>query len=74
VQAAVTGLAIAFTYGLVVAAMNFARDVSYIAAFRQLSIPLGAALGVIVLGEPAPPPRVCGLALIVVGLVLVSAY
>ena len=33
-------------YGLVLAAMAYVPNVSYVAAFRQMSIPLGAILGV----------------------------
>ena len=72
--AAGAGIAIAFTYGLVVLAMNFARDVSYIMAFRQLSIPIGAILGVLVLGESVPTPRRWGIVLIVAGLILTALY
>ncbi len=33
------------TYGIVLVALVFADNVSYVVAFRQLSIPLGAAFG-----------------------------
>ncbi|MHC4252076.1 MAG: EamA family transporter, partial [Planctomycetota bacterium] len=49
-----TGVAILATYMLVLVAMNFATNASYVVAFRQLSIPLGAALGVMILKESAP--------------------
>ena len=60
------------TYGIVLWAMAYATDVSYIVAFRQLSIPLGALLGIMVLRESAPWPKICGVALAFAGLVLVA--
>ena len=44
------------TYGLVLASMAHVTNVSYAAAFRQLSIPLGAFLGIWLQKEPSPPP------------------
>ena len=70
--AAAAGFAIFFTYCLVLIAFGFARNVSYVVAFRQLSIPIGAALGVWLLKEPCPPPRTTGIATMLVGLVLVA--
>jgi drug/metabolite transporter (DMT)-like permease len=67
-----TGLLILGTYGLVLAAMQYTVNVSYIAAFRQLSIPLGALLGVIVQREPAYPLKVASIAIIFSGLVLIG--
>lgn len=69
---AVTGLVIMLTYGLVLAAMAYVRDVSYVAAFRQLSIPLGAVLGMTLGGEPHPAPKLAGIGAVVAGLVLVG--
>jgi len=67
----ITGLLILGTYGLVLAAMEYAENVSYIAAFRQLSIPLGAALGIVVQREPLYPLKVASIAIIFGGLVLI---
>ncbi len=67
-----TGLLIVGTYGLVLAAMEYAQNVSYITAFRQLSIPLGAALGVFVQREPVYPLKVASIAVISAGLVLIA--
>ena len=44
--AAITAIGIYLTYGLVLASMNYVTNVSYVAAFRQLSIPLGALMGI----------------------------
>ncbi len=67
-----TGASIFLTYTLVLLAMHLARDVSYVVAFRQLSVPIGAALGVIVLKEPLHPPKLIGVAVVTVGLLLVG--
>ncbi len=67
-----TGVIIVATYGLVLAAMAFVSDVSYVAAFRQLSIPIGAVFGLTLLGEPRYRPRILGVAIVTVGLVLVG--
>ncbi|MFZ2095115.1 MAG: hypothetical protein WAV05_00625 [Anaerolineales bacterium] len=47
-MAFITGLLIIGSYDLVLAAMEYADNVSYIAAFRQLSIPIGAILGILI--------------------------
>ena len=66
------GAAIYLTYLLVLIAMGFADNVSYIVALRQVSIPLGAALGITVLSEPAPRTKLIGIAVTFIGLVIVS--
>jgi uncharacterized membrane protein len=71
-MALITGLLIMGTYGLVLAAMAYASNVSYIAAFRQLSIPLGAILGILVQKEPAYPPKLASIGIIFVGLILIA--
>ncbi len=71
-RAAMTGAVIYITYGLVLASMAFAQNISYVVAFRQLSIPIGAALGVVLLKESCPLPKIAGLAMLVAGLVLVA--
>ena len=71
--AALTGIAIYLTYGLVLVAMNFVTNVSHVVALRQLSIPVGALLGVVVLGEPSYPAKFIGVAAIFAGVVLVAA-
>jgi drug/metabolite transporter (DMT)-like permease len=67
-----TGFAIYFAYTLVLLAMGFARNVSYVVAFRQMSVPIGVALGVIALKEPLRAPKVVGVCAVTVGLVLVG--
>ena len=71
-QAALTGAAIYVTYALVLISMGFVDNVSYVAAFRQVSIPLGVLLGVLVLKEAAHPPKFFGMMTMFAGLVLVG--
>jgi drug/metabolite transporter (DMT)-like permease len=70
--AALTGLIITATYGLVLAAMAYVTNISYLAAFRELSIPLGALLGITLQNEPAPAPKIIGIGVVLVGLLLVG--
>lgn len=67
-----TGVVIAVTYLIVLVALAFARDVSYVVAFRQASIPIGVAIGVLFFSESLPAPKVLGTLLIVTGLILVA--
>jgi drug/metabolite transporter (DMT)-like permease len=70
--AALAGLIITFGYSMVLVAMAFTSNVSYIAAFRQLSLPLGAILGIAVAKEPAYRPKIAGIIVVLAGLVVVS--
>jgi drug/metabolite transporter (DMT)-like permease len=70
--AAVTGLIILGTYSLVLLAMAFVDDVSYVAAFRQLSIPIGAVLGMTLQREPRYRPKIVGIVTVFVGLLMVG--
>jgi drug/metabolite transporter (DMT)-like permease len=58
-------------YTLVLLALRLA-PVSYVAPARELSIVFGTLLGITVLGEPRPGPRLVGAALIVTGVLLLS--
>jgi drug/metabolite transporter (DMT)-like permease len=71
-QAALVGAGIYLTYTLVLISMAFVTNVSYVVAFRQLSIPLGALLGVLVLKEPRPIPKFVGVTTMLIGLVLIG--
>lgn len=66
------GAGIYLAYTLVLVAMGFVTNVSYVVAFRQLSIPLGALMGMTLLGEARPFPRLVGIAVTFAGLVLVG--
>ena len=67
-----SGIAIFAAYTLVLIAMGFARNVTYVVAFRQMSVPLGVLLGLAVLGEPLNPPKLAGVLAVTAGLVLVA--
>ena len=67
--AVITGIGIYLTWGLVLASLNYVENVSYVAAFRQLSIPLGAIFGMTLLKEPRYLPKKIGIAAIFIGLV-----
>ncbi len=67
------GIGIYLAYGLVLISMAYVSDVSYVVAFRQLSVPLGALVGVWLLREPRSIPKAVGVALAFVGVVLVGA-
>jgi len=72
-HASLAGIMIYLTYILVLVSMAFVTNVSYVVAFRQLSIPLGTLLGIGVLREPAHPPKLVGVGVMFVGLVLVGS-
>ena len=71
-RAALSGAAIFAAYTLVLIAMGFARNVTYVVAFRQASIPIGVLLGVVVLREPLTVPKAVGALAVTAGLVLVA--
>lgn len=67
-----TGIVVTAAYGLALAAMAFVSNVSYVAAFRQLSIPMGALLGFTLGQEPRYRPKTIGIAIVSGGLILVG--
>ena len=68
----IAGVMVLSTYGLVLVAMAFTEDVSYLVALRQASIPIGALLGVFWLKETVSRFRWLALTLMMAGLVLVA--
>ncbi|MCC7262277.1 MAG: EamA family transporter [Candidatus Latescibacteria bacterium] len=66
------GLGIYSCYGMVLASMAYVDNVGYVAAFRQLSIPVGALMGVWLLKEESTRNKVLGTLLIFAGLVMVG--
>lgn len=73
-QAMVAGVGICLAYTIVLLAMTLAKNVSYIVAFRQLSIPIGAVLGVTVLREPRSMNKCVAIVVMLAGLVMVAVY
>ena len=68
----ICGICSSSAYILVVLSMPLVSNVSYVQAFRQMSLPLGVAAGVFILKEKCPPPRLAGVAAIVAGLVIAA--
>ena len=68
----VMGVGIYLTYSLVLISMAFVTNVSYVVAFRQISIPLGVILSVVILKEAAYVPKFVGVSVMFVGLLLVG--
>jgi len=56
-------------YLLVLVAMNFVTNVSFLQAFRQMSLPIGVTMGVVLLHEKLSLPKIIGTLLIVAGLI-----
>ena len=73
-RASASGLVITGAYGLVLASMAYVTNVSYVAAFRQVSIPLGALLGIFLLKEPRYLPKLIGVGVVATGLVMVALF
>lgn len=69
VYPALAGCCSSSAYGLVLLAMAFVTNVSYIQAFRQISLPLGFLAGVVIFREKGTLPKLIGMILIVIGLV-----
>ncbi|MFH1707236.1 MAG: DMT family transporter [Planctomycetota bacterium] len=61
-------------YGLVLAAMRFVDNVSYVVAFRQVSILLTVLIGIAHFGEQRSAPKITGAVVIFAGLVLVGIF
>ena len=64
------GIFAALAYVLVLLAMNYVTNVSFVQAFRQLSLPLSALLGALILKEKIGKLRAAGLIMIMAGLFL----
>jgi drug/metabolite transporter (DMT)-like permease len=72
IAAIFAGIAASLTYLLVLMAMNYVSNVTYVQIFRQSGLLFGVALGILVLKEKPLPPRITGAVLIVTGLILCS--
>ncbi|MCP3661334.1 MAG: EamA family transporter [Gammaproteobacteria bacterium] len=67
-----TGIGIYFTYTLVLISMAFVDNISYVVAFRQISIPIGVIMGVFLLKEGRYQPKFLGVMVMFTGLVMVG--
>lgn len=68
----IAGISGSTAYALILFAFAFVTNVSFVQAFRQMSLPLGFFAGVLILHEKASKPKILGLILIVTGLVLIA--
>ena len=68
------GICCSGAYALVLFAMQHVTNVSFIQAFRQLSLPLGFLAGVIFLHEKNSGTKTAGMILILAGLLIVSLF
>ncbi len=57
-------------YIFILIANGFVTNVSFVQAFRQMSLPVGVALGIIFLKEKCYPARIAGVFLVVAGLII----
>ncbi len=70
----IAGLAVSLSYMFVLASMKHVTNVSYVAGFRQLSIPLGVLLGGTIFKETLYIPRIIGCVFIVAGLFFTALF
>ena len=66
------GILSSLAYLLVLIAMTKVEHLSFLQAFRQMSLPFGLLLGIIILKEPAHRPKLLGISAIVTGLVIIA--
>ena len=64
------GISASLTYVLVLVAMNYVNNVSFVQVFRQLGMLVGLFAGVVILKEKGSLPKYLGSLLIVTGLIL----
>ena len=67
----ITGVMVILTYLLILWAMQFSDNVSYVVALRQISIPIGALLGVMVFKERLGLTKATALVMLSTGVVLI---
>jgi len=71
--AAVAGACMYPSYFLVLIAMGYVAEVSYVVGFRQVSVPLSVLVGITLLGEPRSGPKWLGVLLLFAGVLMVGA-
>ena len=69
-QGILAGFFASFSYTLVLCAMNYVTNVSYVQVFRQLGLPIGMVLGVLILKERCCATKILGVILILLGLAI----
>ncbi len=68
----ISGIFSASAYVLILLAMGHVTNVSYVQAFRQMSLPLGVLAGIFLLHEKPGKPRLAGIGLVIIGLIIIS--
>ena len=66
----IAGICSSSAYGLVLFAMGYVSNVSFLQAFRQISLPVGFLAGVTILHEKPYRTKIAGVIIIVVGLLV----
>lgn len=66
------GICSSVAYALVLLAMGYVSNISYLQAFRQMSLPVGFFAGLLILKEKGTAPKYIGMTLIFAGLVCVA--
>ncbi len=69
-QTTLTGMGIYLTYTLVLISMPLMNNISYVTILRQLSIPIAAFIGLYFLHETKYPPKVLGIIIILLGVII----
>ena len=69
-QPYLAGVFAGLAYLLILMAMNYVSNVSFVQAFQQLSLPVSAVLGFVILKEKVTILRIISLALIMAGLIM----
>ena len=67
-----SGIGAGLAYVLILTAMGYVENVSYIQVFRQLSLPIGMVLGFIFLKEKVTIQRIIAIILIMLGLAITT--
>jgi uncharacterized membrane protein len=72
-RAAGVGVLAPLSYILVLRALTLGAPVSVVAPMREMSMMLGALMGMAFLNERVGPPRLLGCAVMIAGVVLLAA-
>lgn len=69
-----TGICSSLAYVLILLSMNYITNISYLQAFRQLSLPIGIFAGIFFLKEPHGVLKMTGCALVFAGLLIIALF
>jgi drug/metabolite transporter (DMT)-like permease len=71
-KACLAGIGIHLTYVIILISLAFVDNVTYVVGFRQLSIPLGVTLGILILKEKPFLPKITGVVIMFTGLIMIA--